>query len=400
MPVLTHFVSLQKAGGVETHWAEFVRHAAHFHPEWSHTLLNPERGMHPLIRQRLGTETLPERSEKYRWGLKFPWLRTDNCRRAFRKAGTDIVLIWNRSARSGRLLDAIDPQRRVYWEHGSAWFSDHVDKRALFLQRISTVIANSNAAARMLELRWNYKGEVHVCRNALRPSLQPRQPIHKSPPRQRRVRLGLAGRLLPIKGAVLALHALKLLREKLLDAELHIAGTGPDHERLRDLAVKLNIGPWLHFHGMVSDMQVFYGNIDCLVHPALREPFGLVAIEAAAQGCPVIAAAVDGLPEAVRHGVSGYCIVPRLPLSDYPALGGSLHDVPDIIYDPASDSLTSPRLVDPGMLADTVFELFSAPEKFEQLSRSASAHVLQEFDFGKHVAAVMEIINSVRRKSQ
>jgi glycosyltransferase involved in cell wall biosynthesis len=225
----------------------------------------------------------------------------------------------------------------------------------------------------MLELRWNYRGSIHVCRNALRPSLRSERPPRKSWPRQRPIRLGLVGRMAPEKGMALALHALKLLRGNSMDSELHIAGAGGERERLRELAARLGISSQVRFHGVVGDMQAFYGNIDCLLHPALREPFGLVAIEAASQGCPVIAAAVDGLPEAVRHGVSGYCIPPRLPVSDYPDLGGSVSDLPDVIYDPARDDLSAPRLVDPRMLADAVSELFSAPEKFEGLSRAASA---------------------------
>ena len=39
-----------------------------------------------------------------------------------------------------------------------------------------------------------------------------------------------------------------------------------------------------------------------------NESFGLVALEAEASGTPVVAAAVGGLPTAVRHGVSGLLV--------------------------------------------------------------------------------------------
>ena len=70
-------------------------------------------------------------------------------------------------------------------------------------------------------------------------------------------------------------------------------------------------------------MEQFYRDIDCLLHAPLTEAFGLVAIEAASLGCPVIAAAVDGLPEAVADGVSGYTVAPTLPLAEYVGLGGA-----------------------------------------------------------------------------
>src|SRR5690606_38317402 len=145
----------------------------------------------------------------------------------------------------------------------------------------------------------------------------------------------------------------------------------------------------VRFLGAVSDMRAFYAAIHCLVHPPLTEAFGLVAIEAAAHGCPVIAAAVDGLPEAVADGVSGRCVAPTLPASDYAELGSSLAGVPAHVYDPAADAMARPRLADPGALADAVMELFADPAAYERLSAGASAHVLAKFDFDAHVDAVM-----------
>src|SRR5262249_14493586 len=98
------------------------------------------------------------------------------------------------------------------------------------------------------------------------------------------------------KGVALALHAAKLLADEGLDVELRVAGVGPELERLERVAGSLGIGPRVRFLGSVRDMEAFYRDIDCLVHPPLTEAFGLVAIEAAAHGCPVIAAAIDGLP--------------------------------------------------------------------------------------------------------
>src|SRR5690606_16224528 len=139
--------------------------------------------------------------------------------------------------------------------------------------------------------------------------------------------------------------------------------------------------------GAVRDMRSFYEGIDCLLHPPLTEAFGLVAIEAAAYGCPVIAAAVDGLAESVAHGVTGVCVPPTLPAGDYAALGGSLDGVPEQIYDPASDALMAPRVADPGVLAAAVLELFADRTAYERTSAAASAHVLAEFAFDAHVAA-------------
>src|SRR5690606_32591177 len=145
----------------------------------------------------------------------------------------------------------------------------------------------------------------------------------------------------------LALHALRILRNRGLDAELHIAGGGAREASLKALAARLNIGEDVVWHGAVKDMAGFYRHIDCLLHPALREPFGLVCIEAAAFGCPSVVANFDGLPGAVSDGVAGVCVQPDLPAGDYADLGANARDLPPFVYYPNQDSIGPPLLPDP-----------------------------------------------------
>ena len=215
-----------------------------------------------------------------------------------------------------QVLDAIGEENCIHWEHGSAWHPGREAERERYFHRIPLAIVNSNASARVMKLLWGYSGETRICLNALRPSLTPREPIHKQYPSNRAIRLGVAARLMPVKGVALVLHAAAMLKQQALDVELHIAGTGVERERLRSLAQNLGIASVTQFHGAVRDMEHFYRSIDCLVHPPLTEAFGLVAIEAGGYGCPVIVAAVDGLPEAVKNGVSGHCITPTHSLAE------------------------------------------------------------------------------------
>jgi glycosyltransferase involved in cell wall biosynthesis len=142
-------------------------------------------------------------------------------------------------------------------------------------------------------------------------------------------------------------------------------------------------------------MRRFYAEVDCLVHAPLTEAFGLVAIEAAAHGCPVVTVAVDGLPEAVADGVSGTCLAASLPLRDYPRLGGALDGIPRYVYDPRGDALREPGIVDPAALAAAVRVLATEPGTFERMSRTAAEHVAHGFDFAAHVDLVMDSIASV-----
>ncbi|HEX5046993.1 MAG TPA: glycosyltransferase [Gammaproteobacteria bacterium] len=401
MPNLTHLVSLAQAAGVEAHFTEFVERARVARPEWSQSWLAPTRALHPFFADRLRATLARVVYAKYRWGVKLPsWpeaIRAWHCRRELEAAGTEVLMIWNRSAKIGFVLDALGADRCIHWEHGAAWDSGHEADRRRYFRRITLAIANSTASARVLQLLWGYSGTMRVCRNALRPSLLPGARVAKAYPAGA-VTLGVAARLFPVKGVALTLQALPLIVARGLDARLEIAGEGPERGRLESLARRLGVADRVRFRGAVRDMREFYTRVDCLVHPPLTEAFGLVALEAAAHGCPVIAAAIDGLPEAVADGVSGRCVVPTLPLADYPGLGGSLDGVPQLVYEPRRDALVEPPLVDPQALAAAVAELFADARSYETLSAAASAHVLASPTFAQHVDAVLAVVDEFRAR--
>lgn len=394
MPELTHLVSLQAPAGVELHFSAFLRRAAARHPQWTHRWLNAERGLHAEFERSLAGCLAGSAEAKYRWGIKLPavpaWPRKLNCRRAL--AGSDLLLIWNRSSRIGYAVDAAGAERCVHWEHGAAWFGGRERERRRYLRRVPLAIANSTAAARVLQLFWDYRGPSRICPNGLRPSLAPPAPLRKDYPQGRPIRFGTVARLNPVKGVALAVHAVKRLCDGGMDAELHIAGAGQERDRLERLAERLGIAPRVRFRGRLAEMRRFYEQMDCLLHPALSEAFGLLAIEAAAHGCPVIAAGIDGLPESVADGVSGYVVATSLPLSDYPALGGVLERLPAFVYDPYADRLVEPRLVDPAKLADAARRLFGDADAYRRLSASASRHALGQFGFDRHVDDVIDVL--------
>jgi D-inositol-3-phosphate glycosyltransferase len=127
------------------------------------------------------------------------------------------------------------------------------------------------------------------------------------------------GRLQPLKGADLAVRALAEVRAR--NAQLVIVGgpSGPDGANevtaLHALVAQLGLDQRVHFVAPQPHEQLveYYRAADVCVVPSHTESFGLVALEAAACGTPVVAADVGGLRLLVDDGVTGFLIAERDP---------------------------------------------------------------------------------------
>jgi glycogen(starch) synthase len=111
----------------------------------------------------------------------------------------------------------------------------------------------------------------------------------------------LVGRLVYEKGFQLALEALPGLVERLGDVRFLVAGSGTHEQELRRQAAELGLDAHGTFLGWIGDdvLHSLYRIADLCVVPSIYEPFGLVALEAMASGCPCIVADTGGLREIV-----------------------------------------------------------------------------------------------------
>ena len=129
------------------------------------------------------------------------------------------------------------------------------------------------------------------------------------------------GRIQPLKGVDLAISTLAELEDK--DARLILIGSssgmeGPSEQRRITKMVKelgltnrvLFVEPQPH-----EKLVNWYRAADVLLMPSRSESFGLVALEAAACGLPVVASEVGGVQTIVENGLSGYLINDRDPWS-------------------------------------------------------------------------------------
>lgn len=114
----------------------------------------------------------------------------------------------------------------------------------------------------------------------------------------------LVGRLVYEKGFQLALDALPEVIDKVGDVRFLVAGSGTHEAELKAQAERLGLTQHGTFLGWIGDdvLHSLYRIADLCVVPSIYEPFGLVALEAMASGCPCIVADTGGLREVVPQG--------------------------------------------------------------------------------------------------
>jgi glycogen(starch) synthase len=172
----------------------------------------------------------------------------------------------------------------------------------------------------------------------------------------------LVGRLVYEKGFQLALEALPGLIERVGKIRFLVAGSGTAEHELREQATHLGLDDHGTFLGWIGDdvLHSLYRIADLTVVPSIYEPFGLVALEAMASGCPCLVADTGGLREVV----------------------------------PNEDVGLRFRSRDPRSLATMAERLLTDNELRDRLVAEASEHVLT-FDWGDVASQVADVYGEV-----
>jgi glycosyltransferase involved in cell wall biosynthesis len=119
------------------------------------------------------------------------------------------------------------------------------------------------------------------------------------------------GRLWKKKGVFDLVHAIPAVLKRVPQAKFCLAGDG-ESDALRALALSLDVGDAVHLPGWVDGKEKYalLGNSDVLVLPSYFEGLGICILEAMANGVPVVATRVGGIPALVENGVTGLLFEP------------------------------------------------------------------------------------------
>jgi N-acetyl-alpha-D-glucosaminyl L-malate synthase BshA len=109
----------------------------------------------------------------------------------------------------------------------------------------------------------------------------------------------------PVKRVLDCIHAFSRVRRE-VDAELIMAGDGPDRGPAERLSWELGVNAYVRFLGKQDHMERLIPGMHALHLPSDMEAFGLAALEAMACGVPPVATRTGGVPDLITHGVDGY----------------------------------------------------------------------------------------------
>jgi len=120
--------------------------------------------------------------------------------------------------------------------------------------------------------------------------------------------LALVGRFDPCKQPLVALEAVRLLRDRGAELKMLVGGWGQreDVEKVMSYIEEHGLESQVELMGFLDDVAGLFARSHAMVMPSLCDAFGRVTAEAMAYGRPVLGAAAGANPELVTDGVNGY----------------------------------------------------------------------------------------------
>ncbi|PCJ57481.1 MAG: hypothetical protein COA79_15735 [Planctomycetota bacterium] len=116
-----------------------------------------------------------------------------------------------------------------------------------------------------------------------------------------------AGRISIEKGTDILIKAFSMISKE-HNLDLVIAGDGPEINKCKSIATEANIGNNIFWKGHIGKQELYklMAKANLGIVPSHFEGFGLSALEFIANGTPVVAHNINGLPEIIKPKINGY----------------------------------------------------------------------------------------------
>ncbi|MCY6371893.1 glycosyltransferase family 4 protein [Clostridium ganghwense] len=170
------------------------------------------------------------------------------------------------------------------------------------------------------------------------------------------------------KGIHILINAASQIIKKHNKTKFIIAGTGPMTDELKKKVRDIGLSDKVLFTGYMEDnsKNKLYKVADMAIFPSLYEPFGIVALEGMAAGCPIVVSDVGGFSEIVEHKVNGMKFIP-----------GSVES-----------------------LKKNVLELLSNEELSKKLKENAYRYIREKYSWDKIACLTVQMYEQVKNEAK
>ena len=285
------------------------------------------------------------------------------------------------------LLKFMPSNNIVFHEHGEAWNVKTKEQKKIYqanAKLAKKIIVNSIATEYMLIKK--FKINEAKLKLAYYGFIDPK--IKKKTTFKKDIQVGLIARLESVKGTHLFIEAANLLRNE--NINFLIGGDGHLEKALKKLSKNNNK---VKFVGNVLNPLNFIKDLDILVVPSIREPLGIVNIEAGFCKIPVIATNIDGIPEVVINNHSGILINPTKKINFKYSRG--LPPLPNLVVNPNTFKLNKPKELDSKKLSNFILLLANNKKLRLEYGHNLYEYVSKKFSIKSYFERLEKIYQNL-----
>lgn len=300
--------------------------------------------------------------------------------KALRRNSYDLIQVDNRPQMAARIKSHFPHTPVTLFLHSLTFVTPPriaLSSVADCFQPLDLIVVNSSSLQSELAARFpSHQQKIRIAMLGVNPgrfrvpSAKTKKTIRRSYRLDGSFNVLFVGRLIPRKGIEVLIDAVRLLRQSVPNARLIIAGGSPMKryiQKLKGYAAKKRVPTTFLGYVPHRKLHQIYWLGDCFICPSQQhEAFGLVNIEAMASGVPVIASAIGGIKEIIKHEHNGLLVQ-------------SFHQ--------------------PEEFANGMRKLLEKPHFAANLAAAARVHVLRQFSWEQSASRLNEIYtNYLRRK--